>query len=251
VPRVVFEDHRHHLLGMSAVPQPHDNLKDLLLRGDVDLTVIRALAKLLATVHVRSASRSDELAVAFADRSTFEELRLAPYYGYTAKRVRGARDFLYDLMGAARSQRIALVHGDYSPKNVLVHRGRLVLLDHEVVHFGDPAFDVGFSLTHLLSKAHHLKSRAMSEAAAEYGRTYLMEAGRLATADLQARAARHAVGCLMARVAGRSPLEYLDTRSRERQLEVAVRLAAEPPDTIDGLVGRFFRLLSERGWVRR
>ena len=48
------------------------------------------------------------------------------------------------------------MHGDYSPKNVLVHDGRLVLLDHEVIHFGDPGFDLGFSLTHLLSKAHHL-----------------------------------------------------------------------------------------------
>jgi aminoglycoside phosphotransferase (APT) family kinase protein len=51
------------------------------------------------------------------------------------------------------------VHGDYSPKNVLIHGGRLTLLDHEVIHWGDPAFDVGFSLTHLLSKAHHRPAR--------------------------------------------------------------------------------------------
>ena len=248
VPAVVFEDHRQHVLGMTAVPQPHDNLKDVLLRGEVDLSVIRALATLLATVHVRSASRSAELASVFADRSTFEELRLAPYYAYTAERVPGAHGFLHDLTVSTRTHRLALVHGDYSPKNVLVHHGRLVLLDHEAVHFGDPAFDIGFSLTHLLSKAHHVRSREMSDAASEYGRTYLRAAGRLATPDLEARAVRHTVACLMARVAGRSPLEYLGQRSRERQLEVAVRLATEPPDTVDSLVGRFFRLLSERGW---
>jgi 5-methylthioribose kinase len=54
-----------------------------------------------------------------------------------------------------RKHKLSLVHGDFSPKNIIIYQRRLKLLDHEVVHFGDPAFDVGFALTHLLSKAHH------------------------------------------------------------------------------------------------
>ena len=67
------------------------------------------------------------------------------------------------------------MHGDYSPKNILLYRDRLVLLDHEVIHFGDPAFDVGFSLTHLLSKALHVafRRREFLDAAQSYVRTYL------------------------------------------------------------------------------
>ncbi len=63
------------------------------------------------------------------------------------------------------------MHGDYSPKNILIHKDRLVLLDHEVIHFGDPAFDLGFSMTHFLSKAHHLPAqrREFASAAGSFG----------------------------------------------------------------------------------
>ena len=65
-------------------------------------------------------------------------------------------DFYRRLISDTRRRRLTLVHGDYSPKNILVRDGRLVLLDHEVIHFGEPAFDLGFAMAHLLSKAHHL-----------------------------------------------------------------------------------------------
>ena len=67
-----------------------------------------------------------------------------------------------------------LVHGDYSPKNILLHGSRMVLLDHEVIHWGDPAFDVGFSLTHLLSKAHYLADLrpTFADAARQYWHRY-------------------------------------------------------------------------------
>jgi aminoglycoside phosphotransferase (APT) family kinase protein len=87
----------------------------------------------------------------FADRSFFESLRIEPYYRYAASRAPDADPFLRTLVEDTRREVHTLVHGDYSPKNVLVREGRLVLLDHEVAHFGDPAFDVGFSTTHLLS----------------------------------------------------------------------------------------------------
>src|SRR5205823_5639992 len=104
---------------------------------------------------------------------------LEPYYEFTAQRVSGARSFLELLIAETRATRTALVHGDYSPKNVLVFQDALVLVDHEVIHFGDPAFDVGFSLTHLLSKAHHLPERraAFASAALEYWASYQGAAG--------------------------------------------------------------------------
>ena len=63
---------------------------------------------------------------------------------------------LHALVATTAATKRVLVHGDFSPKNILVHDGRLILLDHEVIHFGDPAFDLGFSMAHLLSKAHYL-----------------------------------------------------------------------------------------------
>jgi aminoglycoside phosphotransferase (APT) family kinase protein len=122
----------------------------------------------------------------------------------------------------------------------------LILLDHEVIHFGDPAFDLGFSLTHLLSKAHHLPARraAFGRAATRYWAVYRETAGDGAwTDDLDARAVRHTLGCLLARVRGRSPLEYLDDAERDRQARAVVALMAAPPPTVPALAARFTHLL--------
>src|SRR4029079_10358786 len=119
----------------------------------------------------------DELAPAFEDRSFFESLRVEPYSQYTATQVPAAAAFLNELVATTRSRRLALVHGDYSPKNVLVHAGRLVVLDYEVIHWGDPAFDLGFGLTHLLTKARHVRSHRaeFGRAAARFYRDYAEE----------------------------------------------------------------------------
>jgi aminoglycoside phosphotransferase (APT) family kinase protein len=162
---LVFEDEQRHLLAMQAVPEPHENWKTMLLAGRGHMPHVSQFAGLLATIHARSAQSPNPLREIFDDRRFFESLRLEPYYAYSAEQVPGAAEFLRRLIADTRERRLALVHGDYSPKNVLVRDGRLVLLDHEVIHWGDPMFDLGFALTHLLSKAHHLRSGWFVQAA--------------------------------------------------------------------------------------
>ncbi|MBD0354473.1 MAG: phosphotransferase [Rubrobacteraceae bacterium] len=242
---LVFEDHDHHLLAMEAVPEPHENWKTMLLEGQVRDEHVEQFGRLLGEVHRNAHERREELAPIFEDRSFFESLRLEPYYGYTATQVPPAADFLHALVDDTRACRISLTHGDYSPKNILVHEGRLVLLDHEVIHFGDPAFDLGFSLTHFLSKAHHLPKRraAFAKAANLYWWTYLRAVGEADwIGDLEPRAVRHTLGCLLGRVAGRSPLEYLDEEERLRQKEAVLALMSRTPTTVpefvEGFIGR-------------
>jgi aminoglycoside phosphotransferase (APT) family kinase protein len=139
---------------------------------------------------------------------------------------------LNQLIGDTLARRVTLVHGDFSPKNILVRDGKLILLDHEVIHWGDPAFDVGFGLTHFLSKAHHLRDHRFIEAATRFCEAYGDE--------VDEQAARQTLGCLLARVAGRSPLEYLDERERARQRRVVVKLIQDVPAIPD---------LFERFWV--
>jgi aminoglycoside phosphotransferase (APT) family kinase protein len=142
---------------------------------------------------------------------------------------------------------VTLVHGDYSPKNILVYENRLILLDHEVIHFGDPAFDLGFSLAHLLSKAHHVAAlRAeFADAACHYWEVYRQTIGGVIWgADLEGRAVRHTLGCLLARAAGRSQLEYLSPAERQRQREVAVGLMSRTPTSMRELADGFIRGLS-------
>jgi aminoglycoside phosphotransferase (APT) family kinase protein len=218
----------------------------VLLAGRLDSERVRQFARLLGTIHREAHRRRGELAPIFANRDFFESLRLEPYYTFTAARVPAAAVFLDALTRDTRQIGDTLVHGDYSPKNILLHADRMVLLDHEVVHWGDPAFDLGFSLTHLLSKAHFLVDQMpdFADAARCYWQTYLDALGRATwRKDLEPRVVRHALGCLLARVAGRSPLEYLDDARRTAQREAVVPLMQRPPSTVDDLIDQFLTRL--------
>ena len=238
VPDLIFEDNENHILAMTAVPQPHANWKTLLLNGCIDIEFARSFGSLLARIH-NAIEHDSALAEEFAERRFFEELRLEPYYGYAATHAPQAATFLHQLIDDTRARRFALVHGDYSPKNVLIHRGSLIILDYEVIHFGDPAFDVGFSLTHFLSKAHHLPAhrKAILGLARRYWQTYQSHLSANLRESVRQYAAKHTLACMLARVAGRSPLEYLDASERERQKGIVLALIeqdiADVPELID------------------
>lgn len=225
VPQFVFADDQQHILGMGAVPQPHQNWKVALLAGQTSVEQARAFGRLLATIH-SAADRFPALQNEFAERRFFEELRLEPYYSYTASQVPQARGFLAPLIEDARARRLALTHGDYSPKNVLIADGKLVLLDFEVIHFGDPAFDIGFSFAHFLAKAYYLPGARKSflRMARAYWREYVQVLTPQLREPVAERAPRHALACLLARMAGRSPLEYLDRRQRSNLQGIALEL---------------------------
>ncbi len=249
VPALIFEDHAQHLLAMQAVPQPHANWKALLLAGGLAGRHVLAFGRLLGAIHRQSSERLAELTPDFPNHDFFESLRLEPYYRYTAGQLPAAAEFLNSLIDETLARRLALVHGDYSPKNILIHADQLILLDHEVAHLGDPAFDVGFSLTHLLSKAHHLPAQraAFGQAAEAYWAAYTQELGAvLWGAELEARAVRHTLACLLARVAGRSPLEYLTPEERARQQAAVLALLADAPVAVADLTERFLHQLEGR-----
>lgn len=244
LPKFIFEDHDAHILAMEAIPQPHENWKRMLLDGHLNLGHVGQFGMLLGTIHRRAYQRRDEIAPHFEDRSFFESLRLEPYYLYTATQVLEATNFLNALVDETRKTPLTLVHGDYSPKNILVYQNRLILLDHEVIHWGDPAFDIGFSMTHLLSKAHHLREKRadFQQAALHYWQTYFAEIESLDWAkSLESRAVCHTLACLLARAAGRSPLEYLDQNARSRQRQAVLPLMADPPQYIPDVIDRFVR----------
>jgi tRNA A-37 threonylcarbamoyl transferase component Bud32 len=134
-PELVFEDPARHLLAMRAVPQPHENWKSMLLAGRIDPDHVRQFGELLGALHANGYRMRGELAAVFENRSFFESLRLEPYYAYTATVVPEAAPFLNALIADTLATRLTVVHGDYSPKNVLVYQGRLVLLDHEDFHW--------------------------------------------------------------------------------------------------------------------
>ena len=240
----VYEDRDAHVLAMSAVPEPHTNWKTQLLARGPEHDHAVQFGRLLGTIHRRATEQAAALQREFGDTTFFEQLRVDAYYRAAATRVPAAAEFYARLIADTGANRATLVHGDFSPKNVLIAGGRLVLLDHEVIHWGDPAFDLGFALTHLLAKARHLPEHraAFARAAAEFWASYTHEVGGRFV-GLEGRAVRHTLGCLLARVDGRSPLEYLTPAGRTAlrsavlallpragmSLEMLIRQITSPP----------------------
>jgi aminoglycoside phosphotransferase (APT) family kinase protein len=246
VPELRFEDGARYLLAMDAVPEPLENWKAVLLAGRVDQAYVRCFSEMLVAIHAKSFHRQVELQPIFQDTSYFESLRIEPYYGYTALQVGSARAFIKRVVQATRANSVCLVHGDYSPKNVLIHGGALILLDHEVSHWGDPAFDLGFSMTHLLSKANHVEAKRMEfqQAAAAFWDTYWTGVAHEPwVAGLEERAVGSTLACLLARVAGRSQLEYLTAAQRSHQMTAVLHLMATPPATMPELTTQFIEAL--------
>lgn len=211
VPTVLAEDTERHLFAMTFFEaNSHPVWKAELAAGRVDPNFAAAVGKALARVHSGTAGRAD-LAAAFPTDDLFGELRLDPYLLQTARAHPDLADRLEGLVASALGHKLALVHGDVSPKNILAGPRGPVFLDAECAWYGDPAFDIAFCANHLL-----LKSIWKPAHAAAYLASYdALVAAYMAAADwedapaLERRAAGLLAGLLLARIDGKSPVEYL------------------------------------------
>jgi 5-methylthioribose kinase len=214
----------------------------VLLSGRIISDHFEQFGLLLGAIHRRSSESITEVSELFPDTTHFETLRLEPYYVYAAQTTPEAATFLNALVRETLDHRDCLVHGDFSPKNTLIYQNKLILLDYEVVHVGDPAFDVGFALTHFLSKAHHLPTERsrLASAAELFWQVYREGISTLNWAkELEPRVVRHTLGCLLARVAGKSPLEYLTPAEVARQRDTVLALILEQPTSVPDLIDDF------------
>lgn len=248
VPEPVRQDRERNIIAMAAVPEPHANWKTRLLQGTIDPGSWREFGRMLAHVHNLARPQVDRLPACFQSKAHFHSLRLDPYYLVSGRRVPQAAKFMQDLVDSATHSRSTLVHGDYSPKNILVQGSHLWLLDFEVSHVGTPWFDVGFALTHALAKALWSPRwrRQFLQGAENFWQGYRQRSGTAVARDGgETAGCRHTAGCLLARAVGRSRLEYLDDAQLDRQRSLALRLMANPPTTIPDLVLEFAGLLGE------
>ena len=245
-PPFVYENHPYHILIMGAVAEPHENYKTLLLQEEPVSAYTDQFANLLADIHLNSYHHKEELSALFGDTGYFENLRLDPYYRFSADQLPEASPFLHTLIQRTRTRKFTLVHGDFSPKNILIYDNRLILLDHEVIHFGDPAFDVGFAMAHFLSKAHfRIRYRqSFFDMSQRFWQIYINRTYSGAWAEkLEYHCINNLLGCLLARVSGKSPLEYLNTRQREIQKAAVLSLIKNIPETMYELFQRFRKQL--------
>ncbi|MEP7282694.1 MAG: aminoglycoside phosphotransferase family protein [Rubrivivax sp.] len=151
-PRVLGQHAALGVLVMSYLPPTDHRLwKDQLRQGHADAGTARAVGRTLARIHAYSAARP-ELAAQFDTDRIFYDIRLEPYLVAAAARHADLAPALRALVAQTQAHPQALVHGDVSPKNILIGPAGPVLLDAECAWWGDPAFDLAFCLNHLLLK---------------------------------------------------------------------------------------------------
>jgi aminoglycoside phosphotransferase (APT) family kinase protein len=237
-PAILGEDPELGLFAMTYFP-PRDNpvWKTELLSGMVDAGFAEIVGRELALIHARSAA-DPALPSAFANDATFEQIRLEPYLRATGRAHPDLAGRLNGLADATLRAKRALVHGDVSPKNILHGAGGPVFLDAECAWFGDPAFDLAFCLNHLLLKCLWTPAATSGFLACfdAMAHAYVSQVDWEPPAELEARAARLLPGLFLARVDGKSPVEYITTDAdKDRVRRVARALLRSPPTHLDAI----------------
>ena len=224
VPAVLWEDRSEFLFAMESIPEPRTTLKSMLLAGQAPPGAARELGRWLA-ICLRDGC-GEVWRARFPSSDVFDNLRLDPYYRFTAARHPDLAAPIHRLIEECSARRVALTHGDYSPKNILIAGSRMVLIDCEVIHYGDPSFDAAFMTNHLLLKTFHRPLHAPLYEA--FAREFWSELGE--PAWLAPAAAHHLGVLLLARIDGKSPVEYIVDENVKRQVRAAAReLILHPP----------------------
>lgn len=235
---------------MEYLGEGFANWKQMLLAGQCDVADATQAGGALGTIHRVSAGNA-EAARIFDTTKNFHQLRTDPYLVTTGQRHPELREYFERETFRLESTRECLVHGDYSPKNILIGNGRQVILDCEVAWYGDPAFDLGFLLNHFLLKSlHHAPVDVGMNVLAEHAiREYFAER-RLAAQkqdELDRRTAHLLLLLLLARIDGKSPAEYLRSDEKKDFVRKFVTHTLAAPDlTLSELSRRWFTALAEQ-----
>ncbi|MGQ7848623.1 phosphotransferase family protein [Granulosicoccus sp. 3-233] len=207
--------------------------KTELLNGCEDTGEATAVADTLGRIHAASTSDGFDHSP-FDNSADFESLRLEPYLRFTARQhpdIAATLNALADQLAASRQ---VLIHGDVSPKNILLRNDKPVILDAECATMGDPCFDVAFALNHLLLKSFHLPQcrSKLRQAARRFWAQYAPHICWEDARYLESRTVRLLPALMLARIDGKSPVEYLDDDRQRQVRQCALALIRHPTDTL-------------------
>jgi aminoglycoside phosphotransferase (APT) family kinase protein len=249
VPRVMGEDRARHLFAMEYLaPETHPIWKAELAAGRVDLDFAHSVGAALVRIHGATADRA-ELAADFANDAQFLALRLDPYLLFTAEKHPLIAPAIRDEAARIATARIALMQGDISPKNILLGPDGPVFLDAETACYGDPAFDLAFCLNHFLLKAvwHPQWTADYAHAFVVLKDAYLAGVHWEAPAAIDRRIARLLPMLFLARVDGKSPVEYLTHDGDKAFVRgAALQMIVEPPFNLAVLAESYFPMAAQR-----
>lgn len=225
VPKIILTAPARHLFVMEFFdPETHPCWKPLLAKNAADTAFAAAVGDALGRIHAHTAN-SSTYENAFAHGDLFHDLRVDPYLLHAARAHPDRAVVLQDIAAQLSKARIALMHGDVSPKNILKGPNGPIFLDAECASYGDPAFDLAFCLNHLLLKSvwHSEFSYSYAASFRMFYSAYLAHVDWEDRAALDGRAARLLAALLLARIDGKSPVEYLHTQREKGFVRAAAR----------------------------
>ena len=210
-PAVYFYDHDNYIFGREAAPEHAVMWKSNLMSGLLDFEVAEKVMRSLVVVHNECAKDKD-VAEIFGDKTIFYELRISPYIKFILQKHPRLEGFAAPIIDELMSSQITLVHGDYSPKNVMLEGRKVYITDFEVAHYGHPSFDIAFLSNHLVLKALH--NRRFGASAYLSMLRYILDVyfGEMDYMDksaLETSFVKLLPLLMIARVDGKSPVEYI------------------------------------------
>ena len=224
VPELLDCDEANFTLTMSRLPNTCTNWKQDMLEGRIHPEMGEKLGKILAQWHNGTAINA-AIKAKFMEGELFEQLRVSPFYRAVADKNPNLLQVINSLIKEITTEKIALVHGDFSPKNILATPDHSpIVLDFEVAHTGNPVFDLGFICAHLLCKTIRTDNSAEKDALIATATNFLngyRQSCNLAIAD---SLPQHVALIALARVEGVSPVNYLD-ESAQRELAAITKSA--------------------------
>jgi 5-methylthioribose kinase len=208
IPKVLWAEREHFVFAMSHAPLEAVVWKERLLAGEVDAAAGALAGQVLGRMHAFSYDRP-ELFERFRDPAVYIQLRVDPFYRTVQSRRPEVAAAIGAIIDEMLSRADGLNHGDYTPKNILLHDAGFMLVDYETASFGDPTMDLGLFLAHILLKA--VRRPEWRPRYFDLVRRFwdAYSAAKDADAEWQRRGVRHLGVCLLARIDGTSPVDYL------------------------------------------
>lgn len=230
VPDILGDDPDQNIFAMQWLdPDQHPVWKQQLMDGQVSVSFARDVGTVLGRIHTATAGNQC-IAAQFANDADFDALRLDPYLRATATVHPELAGHLLALSRVTAQSRHALIHGDVSPKNILQGPEGPILLDAECATYGDPAFDLAFCLNHLIIKVVHLpvQAQALSDSYHAMAHSYLSHVDWELPAAVEARVAALLPALALARIDGKSPVEYLSKAGQIKVRQNAISFIKTP-----------------------
>ena len=215
-PRILGHDSKKYILAM----QWYDNNKYLvwknkLLNDHVSNREAHMVARILIKIHNFFYGKK-KFEKEFLNDKTFHAIRIEPYILFTSNSYPQFKKNFISVANSLVRNKKTLIHGDFSPKNILLGKSYPVILDAETACWGDPVFDLAFCLNHIVLKSIYKNNKIeYLELGKNFIETYLKYLNYEKVDSFLNRFFSILPLFILARIDGKSPVEYFNEKHKQ------------------------------------